>query len=100
MNIKVSQVVGPDLATRIGCDNLFRLLEEIPDKKVTLDFSGVSSISRSFAHEYNTKKGISIKAISEVNTPTSIRQMLEFVKNKPSKKKPLDNNNMKSVIIS
>ncbi|MHB1811271.1 MAG: STAS-like domain-containing protein [Thermoplasmataceae archaeon] len=99
MNLKVSQVIGPDLATRIGCDDLFKLIEQIPDEKVTLEFSGVLSISRSFAHEYNMKKSISIKAITEVNTPTSVRQMFEFVK-KQIKKKPIENNSVNSVLIS
>ncbi len=43
MEIKIIQVVGPDLATRNGCDKLFNLLCQLPDNKVKLDFSDVSS---------------------------------------------------------
>jgi hypothetical protein len=99
MILKVSQVVGPDLATRNGCDNLFKQIQQIQDVKVTLDFSGISSISRSFAHEYFVKKNMSIKTVSETHVPLSVKQMLEFVKKKPSKKKPVESNKLKSVTI-
>ena len=99
MDLKVSQAVGPDLATRNGCDNMFKLIEQSQDANITLDFSRVSSISRSFAHEYIMKKRLSSKTVSEIHVPTSVRKMLEFVENQQSKKKPVENNNMKTVTI-
>lgn len=100
MIVKISEVVGPDLATRNGCDNLFRKLEQISETEISLDFSGVSSIGRSFAHQYIINKSSSIKTIREVNIPSSVEQMLEFVKRNLLKKKPVENNNIKRVIIS
>lgn len=99
MNLKVSQVVGPDLATRNGCDNMFKLIEQSQDANITLDFSMVSSISRSFAHEYIMKKKLSSKTVSEVHVPVSVKKMLEFVNSKQFQKKPVDNNNMKTVTM-
>ena len=99
MNLKVCQVVGPDLATRNGCDNMFSLIEQSQDSNITLDFSEVSSISRSFAHEYIIKKKLSSKTVSEIHVPVSVRKMLELVNSKQFQKKPIENKNMKTVTI-
>ncbi|MHB1707851.1 MAG: STAS-like domain-containing protein [Thermoplasmataceae archaeon] len=99
MRLKVSQVVGPDLATRNGCDNLFLLLEQNPDDEVILDFSDVASISRSFAHEYLMKKIASAKTISEASVPHVVSRMFEFVKNQNTKKKQVENDNTKIVTL-
>ncbi|MHB1470092.1 MAG: hypothetical protein ACYCSA_00940 [Thermoplasmataceae archaeon] len=100
MRLRVSQVVGPDLATRNGCDNLFLLLEQNPDDEVILDFFDVTSISRSFAHQYLMKQSESTKTISEVNVPPVVRKMFEFVKNQNTRKKQVGDDNTKIVIIS
>jgi Ethanolamine utilization protein EutJ (predicted chaperonin) len=99
MEVKIFQVVRPDLATRNGCDKLFELLEQTPEKKITLDFSNVSSISRSFAHQYLRKKNLSKKVISEVHVPILVQRMLDFVKNQ-TEKKPIADNNLRSELIS
>jgi hypothetical protein len=99
MDLKVCQIVGSDLATRNGCDNMFKLIEQSQDANITLDFSMVSSISRSFAHEYITKKKLSSKTVSEVNVPVLVEKMLKFVGSKQYQKKPVENNNIKTVTI-
>ena len=71
MCIMMVKVVGPDLATRNVCDNLFKLLEQSPKERITMNFSDVSSISRSFAHEYITKRKLTTKIISETNVPAN-----------------------------
>ena len=71
MCIMMVKVVGPDLATRNDGDNLFILLEQSPKERITMNFSGVSSISRSFAHEYITKRKLTTKIISETSVPAN-----------------------------
>lgn len=100
MKLKVSQIVGPDLATRKGCDNLFLIMEKSTNNKVILDFSDIASISRSFAHEYLIKKNVSEKKISEVNLSPFVSKMFEFVKGQNTTKKELNNDTTKMVMIS
>ncbi len=71
MCVMMVKVVGPDLATRNVGDNLFKLLEQSPKERITMNFSDVSSISRSFAHEYITKRKLTTKIISETNVPAN-----------------------------
>ncbi len=99
MRVKIFQVVGPDLATRNGCDKLFELLEQKPERKITLDFSNVSSISRSFAHQYLMKKNLSEKVILEVQVPILVQRMLDFVKNQTGRRQIADDN-LRSELIS
>ena len=71
MCVMMVKVVGPDLATRNVGDNLFKLLEQSPKERITMNFSDVSSISRSFAHEYITKRKLTTKIISETSVPAN-----------------------------
>ncbi|MGC8656267.1 MAG: hypothetical protein ACP5RS_02730 [Thermoplasmata archaeon] len=80
MKIKISEVIGPDLATRKGCDNLFDMIEKSQEKNFVIDFSGVISISRSFAHQYTKRKQLSSKTISEVEVSDMVRKMMDLVK--------------------
>lgn len=98
MIVRVSQSVGPDLATRNGCDKLFDSLECSPDMNIILDFSEVSSISRSFAHQYFLRKRSSKKSVSEVNVPAVVRKMMNFVQ-KGSTRRQMENSKVKSKII-
>ena len=99
MIMKMSEKVGPDLATRKSCDRLFQSLEQTPEKQITLDFSKTQSISRSFAHQYLMRKNSSTKIILEIHVPKTVQEMINFVKNE-SGKKPTDNWKAKYEIIS
>jgi len=69
-----------DLALRTFADNFFDFVEAIDSKIIAIDFSGISSISRSFAHQYITRKEDSSKKITEINVPLNVEKMLEIVK--------------------
>jgi hypothetical protein len=99
MAIKVSRIVGPDLATRNGCVRLFESMNKIPEKKIILDFSDVSSISRSFAHQYLKEKKLSTKIISEIQVPAIVHDMLVFVKNQPQTRK-IESEYVRSQVIT
>ncbi len=83
--IFVKKTVFTDLALRSSADAFFNHLEILKDKELVLDFKGVKSISRSFAHQYLLRKKTSRKNISEVNVPKTVKLMFKAVEN-PMKK--------------
>lgn len=87
--IKISEVVSPDLALRDTADYFFNMLESIHENKVIINFVDVVSISRSFAHEYISRKTSSKKTIDEINMPQNVDKMFNLVKN-PNKPKFID----------
>ncbi len=98
MRVKALQAVGPDLATRNGCDRMFDSFERSTDKRIYIDFSGVSSISRSFAHQYVLRKNLSIKTITELSVPATVKKMMSFVQHEPTKK-PISYSSIESEVI-
>jgi hypothetical protein len=83
IDIKIYRQLGPNLALRDTAISLFDLIEALSDHSITIDFSGVESISRSFADEYVKRKASSHKNIKERNVPQNVVKMLDIV-TKPS----------------
>ena len=83
--IRVVDVLSPDLVLRANARRLVGLAESRPEDEIVLDFTGVETIGRSFAHEYVVRRDASRKRIREENLPENIRKMLEIVRNPPSK---------------
>lgn len=77
--IMIKESVSVDLALRDSADAFFDSLESLPQKEIIVDFSAIKSISRSFAHEYITRKNQSKKNISETNVPENVRKMFQVV---------------------
>ena len=50
--IMIKERISVDLALRDSVGIFFDYLESIPQKEITVDFSNIKSISRSFSHEY------------------------------------------------
>lgn len=71
----IAAEVSPDLALRNTASGFIDQLESRPEYEVVVDFSNVRSISRSFAHEYQTRKIRSRKVITETNVPTNVSKM-------------------------
>ncbi len=46
---------------------------------VIIDFEGVKTITRSFAHEYLQRKKASKKPVEERNVPSNVQRMMETV---------------------
>lgn len=67
-----------DLAFRKSAILFMEKIERLELPEVTIDFSGVLTINRSFAHEYNKMKSESIKRINEINVPENIQKMLSI----------------------
>jgi hypothetical protein len=78
--ISIRKALSPDLAFRLAADRLFDYLEALDVKEITIDFTGIESISRSFAHQYTIRKENSSKIIEEMNVPSHIERMFQIVK--------------------
>lgn len=79
MEIKVFELTNTsNLALRFWADDLFNSLEKQREKKLTLDFSGIEFMSRSFANEYLKLKRSSYKQITEKNMSENLKQMLKI----------------------
>jgi len=79
-HIRVVDILSPDLALRANARRLFELVESRAEDEVVLDFAGVETIGRSFAHEYVVRRDSSRKRVTEVNVPENVRRMLDIVK--------------------
>jgi hypothetical protein len=86
VRVRVLEVIGPDLASRNSCNEMFDNIEMKKGMKVFIDFAGVSSISRSFAHQYLLRKKRSVKVITELNIPEDIKNMMNFVQKESTRK--------------
>ena len=77
-----------NLAFRQNAEDLFDYIEQLHEKEVIFDFTGVTSMSRSFAHQYNLMKSQYSHDIIEIGKSIEIKRMFEFVK-KQREKRPL-----------
>ena len=77
--IRVSEAIAPDLMLRVVAEAFFDEIERSEEKTLTLDFTGVRSVSRSFAHQYAIQKRASKKRIVEANMTEEIARMFELV---------------------
>jgi Asp-tRNA(Asn)/Glu-tRNA(Gln) amidotransferase B subunit len=71
--------VSEDLSLRNMVSNIFKTEEFQKDDDVMIDFTGIKSISRSFAHEYLQHKERQNCKVLELNMPSNIKKMFEIV---------------------
>ncbi len=77
---KLSKLFSKDLVLRDSADKLFDIIEKSPEKRIKIDFSEVSSMTMSFAHEYLISKEKTQKEIVESNISINIKKLFEVVK--------------------
>ena len=77
--IKISERIAENLATRRAADELFDFVQANSNKAITLDFKSVLFVSRSFAHEYLLKKREIRKKIIEKNMSSRVKKMFKLV---------------------
>lgn len=75
----MQQRLSSNLAFRHSADDLFEYINSLSAPKVMIDFSGIKSITRSFAHQYVINKIKSDKQIVECKIPLTIKPMFELV---------------------
>ncbi|MGH9923607.1 MAG: STAS-like domain-containing protein [Nitrososphaerales archaeon] len=88
--INVAEKISTDLALRTVADDLFDWLESLPADRITLDFTGIRSISRSFAHQYVSRKKTSTKQINEINLPDNVAKMFWIVEHPTQNHSPIN----------
>lgn len=97
--IMIYEKVSKDLALRDIADALFDDIESLTESEAVIDFSEVTSITRSFAHQYSLRKKYSKKIISEINMPTNIQKMFDIVENKYKKTKLIEIGSVKPIVV-
>ncbi len=98
ITVRIAEKISADLALRNVADDFFDL-ESLPSNNLTVDFAGVRSISRSFAHQYTTRKKTSSKLINEINMPDNVVKMLEIVRNSSYKSKYLNLDSIRPMTV-
>lgn len=98
-NIKIRNILSVDLALRDSANQFFDYVDSLPENQITIDFTGIISISRSFAHQYVTRRFNSNKTISEVNIPLNISKMFKVVENPAQKTQLIDLTSIKPIRI-
>lgn len=84
--IDIAEKISTNLAFRQSADDFYHNINKLKDSKIAVDFSAVTFMTSSFAHQYLLNKRKSEKHITETNIPPNIHQMFELVekrKNKP-----------------
>jgi hypothetical protein len=77
--MRVTDELTRDLALRANADQFFDRIEQSSANCVTLDFTGVHSISRSFAHQYALRKQRTDKVIRETHLESDVEKMIRLV---------------------
>ena len=78
--LMLTEEVSKNLALRSTAVNLFDHAA-FREGEVELDFAGVESMGRSFAHEYLRLRSGCPHGVIEVNMPDGVEKMLEIVRN-------------------
>ncbi|MCK4797950.1 MAG: STAS-like domain-containing protein [Spirochaetes bacterium] len=79
--LKISEVISPNLLLRDSVSNLFNQINSIDNaNEVIIDFDGVSSMTRSFAHEFITMLKHNKHHIRIINESDYTHKMFELVK--------------------
>ncbi|VUT27724.1 MAG: hypothetical protein SYNGOMJ08_00274 [Candidatus Syntrophoarchaeum sp. GoM_oil] len=82
--IWVAEYISQHLAFRDSADDFFSYMNNFDESDLIIDFSGVESITRSFAHQYMKNKEKTKKRITERNIHSNVMQMFELVKKQKS----------------
>lgn len=68
------------LALRGNADLLFDSIDKSKQKQISVDFSDIDFMSRSFAQQYLMRKKKIIKKVTEKNVPEDVAKMFALVK--------------------
>jgi len=84
--INVASMLTPNLALRETAAKFVLYVENLPNPEVILDFSDVRTITRSFAHEYSTRKRDLHRRITETNVSPDVSKMFAVVQDARAKR--------------
>lgn len=89
ITLPLRKQISSNLAFRHSADDLFNYINSINESRIVVDFSGVESITRSFAHQYIMNKIESNKHVIECDIPPNIKPMFELVERQRSDQRKL-----------
>lgn len=85
--LSLVKAISNNLAFRHSADYLFNYINTLNESKIAIDFTGIESISRSFAHQFVINKNKSNKQIICCGMPPDIAPMFELVNRQISKQR-------------
>lgn len=88
--IFIVKELSPSLFRRDSADKFFDSLEKISIKRIVIDFSGVESITRSFAHQFIIRQNKSKKTVKLENVPINVSKMFTIAKSPSLTTKAVD----------
>ena len=101
MKMLLKDIISEDLSLRNMASSIFNKKEFQTEEEILIDFTGIKSMSRSFAHEYLENKTRQQADIMEINVASDIKKMFEIVQDTKAKPeliknvKPLEINTLK-----
>lgn len=86
--IDITNILGPDLKSRIGVQDLLLSIQNTDSENVVVDFANVKFATRSFIDEfYNVFIKPENPAMSIINVPADIQMIFDSVKQTQNKVK-------------
>ncbi len=83
--LPLAEQISHNLAFRQSADDLFDYIDALEESKIIIDFSNITFMSSSFAHQYILNRKSSKKDITENNVTKQAMQMFELVERRRSK---------------
>jgi hypothetical protein len=83
--IAIAKVLSSNLVLRDTASEFFDEIDALGCSEVTIDFLNVETITRSFAHEYMSRKRMTAKNTIEKNVPLSVQKMFAAIENSNNK---------------
>jgi len=84
--VNVAGMLTPNLALKETAARFVLYVEGLPNPEIILDFSEVTTITRSFAHEYCTRKRDLRKRIIETNVSPDVAKMFAVIQDARAKR--------------
>lgn len=97
-SIRLKEFIGSNLFLRAYADELFGYIDSRKNASIVIDFDGIQSISRSFAHEFLHRLEQSKNILTLTNEPENVKKLFAIVR-EPKKKFIVANLNSKIVFL-
>jgi anti-anti-sigma regulatory factor len=96
--IRLKEAIGSNLFLRAHADELFDYIDSRRNTPFIIDFNGIQSISRSFAHEFLYRFDESKNVITLTNEPENVKKIFNIVR-EPKQKFIVASPNSKIVFL-
>jgi hypothetical protein len=97
--IILKELLSDNLALRQNANDLFDYVESLSEGDILFDFTGVTSMSRSFAHQYLLRKKTCKKEITELGKAFDVKKMFDIAEKNRRTEPLIDIKNIKVLTI-